>query len=593
MGFRERLIDRMNEDEGLRRRVWFRAGKDVCYFINALGVTYQAKPDPLVTPMLLFPVQTRYMKLLQKDGGKRHFHVDKSRDMGITWCSLFFLFWCWLFIPRGKFHLASWKGELVDQKRHMGTHYGKLDHMIEFLPESVRPKIRQNHERRKMFLLNPDMQSVITGEATGARMGHQDRNLIALLDEFALMGERPQDGFSIIGGIRPTTDCMIIQSTPKGMGNAFAAYREKAHHQLSFWWPDHPMKGKGLTRTTGAGGATLEQMRPESGFWSDDVQKLRGRITSPWLEKEKMEAATEQEVAQEIEIDYCGSGWQFYPEVLLRRLLANDIMPPLVEGELVLDCDTAVCRGFSRQERGSLKLWCNLNMAGWPSAEFDYVVGADVAAGSKDAMGAGSSNSCAVALNGQTGEVVAEIAVHGVDPSDFAVMVVGLCHFFRDAFLIWEGNGPGLHFQKTVVDDIGYGNIYYRQHDSSLKRMRNLQPGFWTTPANKHFLFNAHRDALAKGKFRERSKYAIVEYRMYQQTPTGVVHAIAASTPDPTGARENHADRAVARVVAYRGMVDRGLGPMFGEPAQSRIVPANCLAAVRDYHEARTSDVSY
>ena len=120
VAYRHRLKALMTVDAGFRAQVWRRCARDLCFFVNALGVTYQAKPWPMVLPMILFPLQTRYMRLLQRDGGRRHFHVDKSRDMGLTWCSLFYLFWLWLFIPRGKFHLASWKGELVDQRGHPG-----------------------------------------------------------------------------------------------------------------------------------------------------------------------------------------------------------------------------------------------------------------------------------------------------------------------------------------------------------------------------------------------------------------------------------------------------------------------------------------
>jgi hypothetical protein len=577
MRFRDALERRMHAEEGVRRAVWARCRKDVCYFVNTLGWTLQAKPYPLNLPMILYPLQTRYMKLLQKYGGRRHFHSDKSRDMGLTWCSLFWIFWHWLFTPRAKFHLASWKEWLVDQRWHPGTHFAKLYHMLTALPDSVRPNIRRGHERRKMMLEHPGHHSVITGESTSTRMGHQDRNLAALLDEFALMGQTPQDGYAILGGIRPTTDCMLIQSTPKGLGNAFAEYRTNASVlQSSFWWPDHPYKGRGLS---GPGLAD----KPASGFWSDGVENLRERLTSPWYEKEKAEAVNAQEIAQEIDIDYAGSGWQFFEEVRLRRILVEDIMPPFHEGELVLDPDSGSCKGFTKADRGPLKLWCHPNRNGFPSAEFDYVIGADIAAGSRDSSGAGWSNSCAAVLNKQNGELVAEYVVHGVDAADFAVIVVALCRFFRNAALIWEGNGPGLHFTRVVTDQLRYGNIYYRKSEKKVTHVQTMEPGWWSMPTTKYWLMMAYREALMKGYTVERCKEAITELRMYQQTPTGVVHATAVSTPDPTGARENHADRVIARALAYRMMVEGGYNPLdSGENERRIIAPANSVAALRE-----------
>ena len=572
-GSLHRLID---QDAGLRRGVLKRCRKDLCYFVNALGWTYQAKPFPAVLPMILFPLQTRYMKTLEKDGGKKHFHIDKSRDMGLTWCSLFWIFWCWWLIPYAKFHIASWKEWMVDVRGHPGTHFGKLDHMLALLPESIRPIVRRNHERRKNIMMHPTHQSVITGESTSRRMGHQDRNMAALLDEFALMGENPRDAYEILGGIRPTTDCMIVQSTPKGVGTAFADYKSKAHRQFSFWWPDHPDKGRGLE---GSG----VKRRPKSGFYSDNVEGLRHKLTSPWYKQQKLDAVNEQEIAQEIDIDYAGSGWQYFPDIMLRRILRDDVMPPFHTGELVFDPDSGACKGFSEGERGPLSLWIHPNKQGWPSAEFDYVVGADVAAGSRDSTGAGHSNSCAAVLNAQTGEVVADLVIHGVDPADFAVMTVALCYYFRKAKLIWEGNGPGLHFGRTVTDNLRYGNIYYRRSEKTINGKETMEPGWWSTPPAKTWMLGAYRKALEERDIIEHSKQAVAELRMYQTTATGVIHAIAASTPDPTGARENHADRVIARGIAYRCLVQDGYNPLDKVQQPSRIVPANCLASVREH----------
>lgn len=580
--FRERLEIRVNADAGFRKAVVQRARGDLCYFVNALGWTYQAKPFPMTLPMILFDLQTRYMKLLEKDGGRRHFHTDKSRDMGLTWCSLFWMFWHWLWTPGAKFHLASWKGELVDVRGHPGTHFAKLDHMLAWLPESIRPDVRPMKHRRKMIMMHPGHNAVLTGESTSGRMGHQDRNMAALLDEFSLMGLRPQDGYAILGGIRPTTDCMLIQSTPKGVGNAFAEYKTKAHHQSSFWWPDDPRKGKDLS------GPGLSE-RPASGFWSDAVEKLRGRLTSPWYEQQKAEAVNLQEIAQEVDIDYCGSGWQFFSDLKLRQIEIDDCMPPLHTGELVLDGDSGSCKGFAEEEHGRLAMWCHPNINGWPSAEFDYIIGADIAAGSQDSSGAGCSNSCAAVLNAQTGEFVAELVVHGIDAADFAVMVVGLCHYFREARLIWEGNGPGLHFTRVITDHLRYPYIYYRRKERDIGHQQTLEPGWWTTPPTKYHLLMAYRAALMKREIIERSKQAVMELRMYEQTPAGVVHAVAASTPDPTGARENHADRVIARALAYRMMVEEGYGPKDKEHRIQRIVPGNCLAAIRDLEQPHWS----
>lgn len=317
--------------------------------------------------------------------------------------------------------------------------------------------------------------------------------------------------------------------------------------RFTFWWPDHPVKALGLY------GEGLNQ-KPSSGWWSDGVEELRGKIKSPWYDMRSARARNEGEVAREIDIDDSGTGYRFFPEELLRDItdVKRYCMPPLHEGELVAGVFVEA------QAVGSLKLWFH-PANGRPPLDRRYAAGCDIAAGTKDESGRGQSNSCAAFGDAKTGELVAEYTVHGVSPDDFAKVVVEICEWFsgsEQTFLAWEDNGPGEFFAKVVMEDQGYGCVYYRQQESKAGKPQTGQPGWWSTASTKYALFCEFLQALKDGHFIERNLEAVREMRCYQ-TGSGtrtVFHVDAESTADPTQAKENHGDRVVARAVLWRAL---------------------------------------
>jgi len=293
-------------------------------------------------------------------------------------------------------------------------------------------------------------------------------------------------------------------------------------------------------------------LKPQSGWWSDGVEELRGKLKSPWYDLRCKRARNEGEVAREIDIDDSGTGYRFFSEELLRDItdVKRYCMPPLHEGELI---DGVFVEAVAL---GALKLWFH-PPNGKPPLDRRYVVGCDIAAGTKDESGRGQSNSCAAVYDAKTGALVAEYTVHGVSPDDFAVVVVEICQWFsgsEDAFLVWEDNGPGEFFAKVVMEDLNYGCVYYRQQEAKAGKPQTAQPGWWSTQQTKYALFCELLQALKDDHLIERNLEAIREMRCYQTGPRTVYHVDAESTSDPTQAKENHGDRVVARAVAWRGL---------------------------------------
>lgn len=502
--------------------------------------------------MILYPRQAIYVHMLAQFVGREDIHCEKSRETGVSWCALYVLGQMWLFVPRVKFMLVSWKEKLVYNAGDMDALFQKLEFWLNWLPPWMKPVMRPRHEWRRMMALNPDNGAVFTGEATVSNIARAGRVTAILLDEAGYMDHLA----AILESTTDSTDCRIIQSTVSTSSHPFATERHRCPNRFRFWWPDHPVKARGLT------GVGL-LLKPASGWWSDDVEGLRGKLSSPWFEMRcARPGATPGDIARNVEIDDTGTGFRFFPEELLRKITVDHSQPPLHEGEIVDG-------RFQETERlGRLQLWFH-PLDGKPLGDRRFVAGCDIAEGTADSHGRGISNSCAVFFDGRTGELVAEYTVHGVTPDDFARAVVPICEWFsvaEDCFLAWEANGPGQFFRKVVIMDLGYSSIYYRQQEKRAGRPQTCEPGWWSVPATKYLLFSEYLQALKEGHMIERNLAAIHEMRQYQTGAHTVYHVAAESTSDPTQAKDQHGDRVVARAVAWRALQEIGYVGVKGLP---------------------------
>ena len=214
---------------------------------------------------------------------------------------------------------------------------------------------------------------------------------------------------------------------------------------------------------------------------------------------------------------------------------------------------------------------------------FDHalVIGVDVAAGT------GSSNSCLAGYDRTTREKVFEYASPFIRPEAFAGLAVAVARWFKAVirktpFLIWEANGPGRQFGARVVE-LGYGNIYLRQNDASVKKTVSAIPGVAPTRENKLVYFGAYRSALEGERIYNYSRAALEETLEYVFTVDGgIAHSKTQNRKDPTGASAQHGDRVVADVLAYKGLVGRFKKPQRDTPKEP---PVGSLAWRRQERE--------
>jgi len=483
--------------------------RDPLFYLNVFGWTYDPRlPDAPLVPFVTYPFQDVALMLLVesiRDG--RSLLIEKSRDQGASWLCLMAMEWYWHFRPWQSFLLASRKEDYVDKTGDMDSLMQKLDAVLRLQPNWLRPR---RVERNVLHMKNLDNGSMIDGESTNSDLGRGGRRTAILLDEFAAV----ENGYEVLSATGNATNCRIFNSTPKGTGNAFFDMRNTSIRVLTLPWTLHPVQRRGL-------------------YVGQD-----GLVRSPYYDRRVDEAAHPREVPQELDIDYSASDFEFFEGAVVDRLCVETARDPLAHGDLVLSENRWL---FNDGPVGDLSLWFYPVGPHDSGRLDDLVVGVDVAAGSAVAS-RGSSNSVASVVSLKTGEKIAEMVSSTSLPHKWAAKCVGLCRWLGgNPILIWEANGPGTIFAQEVAA-AGYVNVFCRTLG---------QQGWFSTRDTKRDLLGAYRKDLASGAFVNRSLMALRECRDYVYSRSGsVTHSRSESTPDMSGARDNHGDRVIADALA-------------------------------------------
>lgn len=556
-----------------------------------MGYTYDPRREPFgKLPFILYPFQEEGILTLIRSINSHDLLIEKSRDMGASWMCLSALYWAWRFRNGLSFLLISRNEDYVDKAGNPKTLFWKFDYLQKNLPIWLQPKgFKKSLHRHLLHSENPDNDSVIDGESTTGDVAVGDRRTAVLLDEFAKFLQ----GTEALSATRDVTKSRIFNSTPKGTGNAFFDMRQTCIKKLRLHWSVHPLKAVGLYTTNDDG--TLKILDPE-GYPEDYKPILDGKLRSPWYDGECKRCVSAQEIAQELDIDYLGSGSQYFDPVRVQETIRKYARPPTAVGDLEFDAATAEPIGFRENASGRLELWCMLDKDGNPPKDHKYVIGNDISAGT------GASNSCASIWDVTAKEKVGQYTNPYIRSEEFARQVVALARWFKfspsvnlkrapipggtGAFLIWESNGPGMPF-GAVIMELGYGNIYLRQRDEALSKKVTDIPGWASTKPAKSALMSSYRAAIDSGECVNRSKEALEETLEYVFGPgETIIHSRSENKNDPSSARANHGDRAMADALAWKGMETRKQRPV----VESRKIPIGCLAWRNKQRELRKAE---
>jgi hypothetical protein len=457
----------------------------------------------------------------------------------------------------------------IDSPDHLFLVDGfNLTHNCDFihrnLPSWLMPVGWDSGKHRKVKrIVNPENQNAITGEATTEDSGRGGTYTAVLHDEFAACDV----GTGILKSTRACTGTRWFNSTPKGTGNAhyrivqLSRQNPKQVRPLRFHWSQHPEFGKGLYRINKDGKiARVDKDYPLAADYFESNTDLIGSIKrrgfwdefplrSPWFDTQCGRATTKAEIAQELEIDYQGAGYQFFEQSDIQELIRLYCCPPLVVGDLDYDLETLEPMGFRQQGQGRLELWCELPH-GTPPLGRPYVIGVDAAAGT------GASNSVASIWDAKTAEKVGEYVDPTIKPERFARFVIALAKWFDEAYVIWETNGSGRAFGDAVIE-WGYGRFYSRAKNDDTGET-GVKAGWAPTRDNKYQLLSQYRGSLTDRTAFNRSQQAMQETLEYVFLGNNwVEHAGLADVEDPSGARDQHGDRVTADALACKVMDDQ------------------------------------
>lgn len=493
--------------------------RDVSFWISTFAMTYDPRLKCPTTPFALYPFQSRAAKAISEavDDGE-DICIAKSRDVGASWLCLAALLHRWLFQPDQAILLVSRNESYVDGRGNPKSLFWKLDAILGHLPVWMLPR----HDRKKLSLKNLANGSIIDGESTTGDVARGDRRSCVLLDEFAAFAAG--DDFRALSSTRDVTPSRIFLSTPAGASNAFATVaKNPAVRQLRLHWSDHPIKGK------------------------DKYTDHKGRIRSPWYDKEVTRCSSPIEAAQELDIDFAGSSGAFFDHERLDAVARKHVRPPLLRGEL--DYEDVKSSKFEKTIVGNLLLWITPDSAGAMPADRRYYIGIDIAAGT------GASNSCLSVVESKTNEKVAELARPDLRPDKLAKYAVALANWFRGnngqpAQLIWEAHGPGRIFGDAVIE-LGHREIWYRRSEGTVDRSPTRLMGWIPTRDTKQALLGKYRKMLFNEEFINHSREAIDECREFvYDSSGGVEHSLSINAQDKSGARSNHGDRVIADALA-------------------------------------------
>ncbi len=582
---RKKILARAAGDEEFQRQLWIRCSRDFVFFCDYFLWLYCPKDHSEAPhrPFVLWPYQEEFAAKLIAASGRHDLLVEKSRDMGCTWVIIAVRLWMWMFRQGYSSLFGSRKQEYVDKPGDPKSLFWKFDYALGRLPGWMQPRIT----RTSMHIRNHDMDSVVDGESTNDDFARGDRRVDIDLDEFPAV----DNGRQILTGTRDATNCRVFAGTPQGSSGAYPDTRRKMAESnpdriITLHWSKHPEKAAGLYTSEQDEHATWHLVKLDEEYEFPETYPfiLDGKKRSPWYDEQERRAANKQELAQEVDIDYAASSWQYFEPAMVEKWIKEYALKPYHTGDVLFDRDWRLPK-WDQQLGGRLHIWFNPTPEGRvPDSWTDIVAGVDTAAGQAGDM---SSNSVASWIRKSTGEKIAQFTANDMFPSDFALKVMAISVWMNNCLIVPERNGPGGELVATMVRE-RYTNIFRPAKDEVRgvgKRERNF--GWWTDRENKKLIFFELRNAYRDGKYINRCEAALRECPEYIYDGQKIEHSKALSSPDPTSSGENHGDMVISDALAWRGIQDRG-GQGAAETTDAKpTVPVNCALSRREERQRR------
>jgi hypothetical protein len=549
--WRSELLANAETDDVLQNDLLSACKESLLFFINAFGWTFhQHEVDPVTgqrlealnphVPFLTWEVQDRlFNKFEWCLANGKSILIDKCRDMGASWCCVYFLHWLWLFRKDAKLLEMSRTKDYVDLTGNHKALFQKHDYVNVWLPDWMRPPacLPDEKYRTSMHIHNVLTSGTLDGESTTPHAGSGDRRLVALLDEFS----KVEHGSKMRSATRDVALMRIVNSTPAGPGTEYSKWKTDGTIEvftMDFW--EHPQKGAGRY---------VERNEKTNSFM----------IRSPWFNEEE-KVRSPKELAQEVLRKDLESGDTFFSHdsIKTHRMIFGS--EPLHRFNISLkseipdsDVPSVIQRksyeaiSIHRAKEGDLRVWCEL-FAMRPDQSKSYIIGGDIG------KGQGASNSVLSVKCRETKEKVAEWRSAQYPPHEMARIAIAIALWVGGRkpsglpLLKWEMNGPGWDFGRQIVKIYAYP-FYYKNRKIGVvnqpANQTNVSYGWHSSADAKLELLTRYDRALAHGGYVNHSLFALDEALTYIYLPDGGIGP-AGLIEESKSARKTHGDCVIA-----------------------------------------------
>lgn len=555
LALRSKLIRKAAKDPDLQKQLMAACKQSFLLWVNLFCYTetFFSVDDDGVThnredkwqPFISWPKQDELLQTCfdsAVDG--KPLLVEKSREIGATWCMVYLLVYRFLFGSNVQMSMLAMKEDDVDNisgditsyphgiVSDPSTLFGKVDYVLRYLPAWMLPSMA----RKRLHLVNRSTRCRIDGGASGNFAFSGQRRDILLFDEAAKI----ETFESVWEGTTDVAKCRIPISTPVGLGTYFTKLRNSGHVPVfEFGWWAAPDKSRDLE--------------------FEELPNKKYRLTSSWYRQECAKRSP-NDIAANLDINHIDSGTAFFetsildsykkkmcvPHLLNLRIEFRDDVPETYIPGALATMNLSKIK-VTQDPKGPWKLWfrpSNENKEA-KDGEFKFIpsLGQQLVFGVDVSMGQGASNSVCSVLAKIKRDKIAEFADANCPPHSFAKLVAAACIYFSGGggsrpLVIPEVNGiPGVDFMRQFSTIYRYQNIY--------KEKTNGPIGFHSSRPKKATLLGNLRRAYAVGNYTNPSALSLDEAISYIIYPSGTIGP-AFLMRESADASMTHGDRCIA-----------------------------------------------
>ena len=502
--YRMQLMKDCAEDKSLARAYYNLCKNDIVFWIDTTAMTKD--PRNVTTPVLPFicyDFQVPFIRTMKRyiRGGLGDIGVEKSKDMGVTWCVMYTYQHEFQFEPGADFRCGSRKEDFVDRIGVIDTLLEKMRFNLSYQPLFLMPAGFETNRQFKdnttyMRLINKANQSSVVGESANRYFGSGGRSTSLFLDELALW----EKGVDVDAwtATADQTPCRIAVSTPKGSSNKFAELMRgttEKIHKITLHWTLHPDKNKGAYYLDGGLKILIDLSKdPEAAFkiWVN-MGKRSKTVWSPWYEAEAARR-TDADLAQEVDIDFHRSGSMFFNSQALakqvawepyRRKTPDGGIPygKFLRGNFVEVNDSV---RFDEMENGPIRLF------EFPKKEHQYTAGGDTAEGLL------KGDKSAMVLQDKINYNTVCTVNTGLTPEDFAKQMQLAVWYFNEADCAPENNNHGYTTCQELRSKSHVKLYHTRRDEASGGQMETPKLGWSTTSKSRPEMLNTMAHLVEK-----------------------------------------------------------------------------------------------